>query len=152
MQSKHFVICFIVRPAGATHEFLIARRGAGRYLDDTWQLISGSIEPEETAWQAAIREVREETQLVARRLYALSPIASFYRAQDDAHCTGFPFAAFVDADADVTLNSENTAYMWQMRSELPRHLMWPNDRAIFAYLCDQILDNGPAEPYLRVEL
>ncbi len=84
MNQKTYSIIFIIRPAGGSHEFLLARRSEGRYMGGTWQLISGGIEADETAWQAALREMDEETGLKPLELYRLSHLTHFYRPDNDS--------------------------------------------------------------------
>jgi len=151
MQHCEYVIVFIMRLSKTGPEFLLAERGAGKYMGQTWQLIAGGIEASESAWQAAIREVREETSLEVVELFRLTPVSTFYRSDVDMLCLGIPFCAIVNADAKVRLDDENRACAWHSRDELPRRLMWPSDREAFNYMCTEILDNGAAKPYLRIE-
>ena len=44
-------------------EFLLLKRVASVRLGGTWQAVHGRIEAGETAWQAALRELKEETGL-----------------------------------------------------------------------------------------
>jgi dATP pyrophosphohydrolase len=59
------IACHVVRPdeTGASHEFLQLRRRADDYLGGTWQIVRGTCLPDEPAWQAALRELEEETGL-----------------------------------------------------------------------------------------
>ena len=41
-------------------------------------MVSGGIHPEEKAWEAAIREVKEETGLTPERLYSADAVETFY--------------------------------------------------------------------------
>src|SRR4051812_43452616 len=95
MNTTYYVIVFVIRPAANGHEILLGRRAEGRYLGGTWQLITGAIEPDETAWQAGIREVREETGLAIQEMYRLSHLTQFYRPDIDSICVAPMFAAFV---------------------------------------------------------
>ncbi|HBD83024.1 MAG TPA: NUDIX hydrolase, partial [Dehalococcoidia bacterium] len=46
----------------------------------TWQEISGLIEPRETAWEAALREIKEETGLTPYRFYSADFVERFYES------------------------------------------------------------------------
>ncbi len=152
MNHKTYVIVFIVRPAGESHEFLLARRADGKYMGGTWQLISGGLEPNETAWQAAIREMREETGLKPAELYRLSNLTTFYRSDDDSLNTGIEFCAIVDADAAVSLDQENTDFEWMPRGQVKSALMWESDQRSFDEVCRVILEDGPSKPYQAIPL
>src|SRR5205823_10235087 len=60
------VTVFAVRPdpPGTSHEFLQLRREKNDFMGATWQTVRGCAETGETAWQAALRELKEETDLV----------------------------------------------------------------------------------------
>jgi dATP pyrophosphohydrolase len=147
-----YAVILIVRRAPGGDEFLMARRATGKYMGGTWQLISGGIEPGETAWQAAVREMREETGLAPAELYRLSTLTRFYRPDVEAICTGVMFCASIASDAMVRTNFENDEHAWIPRSEVEARLMWPSDKEAFAEVCREILDDGPAKPYLRITL
>jgi hypothetical protein len=51
----------------------------------------------------------------------------------------------------VSLNHENTDSGWIPRERFSDALMWPGERAGFAELCAEILDDGPAKKYLRID-
>ena len=144
------VYCFAVRPAGPSHELLQVRRHPTDYLGGTWQTVVGTIEPGETAAQAALRELREETGLAPVELYQLDTVNSFYVATTDTmfHCPGF--CAIVAPDASVILNAEHDQHRWLPRSSAAEHFLWPGDRAWVVELCRTILNDGPAKPYLRL--
>ena len=83
--------------------------------------------------------------------YQLDTINTFYLASDDSvwNCPGF--CAVVDSQAAITLNEEHDEFRWTARPEFLTQLMWPGERAACAELCREILDNGPAKPYLRLK-
>jgi dATP pyrophosphohydrolase len=150
------IICHVFRPTadGASHEFLQLRRAPGTYphMAGAWAPVRGKVEPGETAYQAAARELREETTLVPVEFYQLDTIDQFYLAADDCiwMCPGF--IAIVARDATVTINDEHDAVRWVPRARIDADVLWPGERAQLAEACREILDNGPAKPYLRVTL
>ena len=153
MKIHHYVSCFAVRPtAYGSHEFLQVLRTRGKYMGDTWQLVTGGIDAGETAWQAALRELQEETSLVPAEFYQVDVINTFYLAQTDSISMSPMFCALVPQDAQVKLNHEHTDFRWVPRGEMESRIMWPGERAAFVELCREILDNGPAKAYLKIEI
>jgi dATP pyrophosphohydrolase len=153
MNIRHDMIqCHVARRSGSTHEFLQLLRSPGRYMERTWQLVAGGIIAPETAWQAALRELREETALRPAALYQLNTVNVFYIAKLDALVHSPAFCAIVDRASEVKLNDEHSDFRWEPRNELESKLMWPAERVAFAELCREILDDGPAKPYLHIPL
>jgi dihydroneopterin triphosphate diphosphatase len=151
MEIRFYVSCFVVRPAGNSHEFLQIRRAKGKYMAETWQLVCGGIEPHETAWQAALRELQEETTLTPVEFYQLDVINTFYLAKTDSIMHSPMFCAIVAADAKVQLNHEHTEFRWLPREAMESSIMWPGERTAMAELCREILADGPAKPHLQIE-
>lgn len=152
MRTIHYVSVFVVRQAGDDYELLLGLRAPGRYMGGTWQLITGGIEPGETAWQAAVREVKEETGCSAQELFRLSQVTQFYRADIDALCIAPMFCAMLAANADFAINSEHTHMEWTPLALAAERLMWPGDRTALGEVQSQILGNGPAKIHLRINI
>ena len=148
------VSCYVVRPDswGVSHEFLQLRRAAGDYMGGTWQIIRGTSQPGETAPKAALRELREEAGLVPDEFYRLTHLEVFYIPADETiwHCPAF--CAVVGRAADVQMNVEHDAVRWIGRAEIDAATMWASEQLSIADLCRNVLDNGPAKPFLRIEL
>ena len=155
MNVRHdMVSCYVVRPDswGVSHEFLQLRRAAGDYMGGTWQIVRGTSNPGETAPKAALRELREEAGLVPEEFYRLTHLEVFYIPADETvwHCPAF--CAVVGRESDVQLNAEHDAVRWVPRAEVNAATMWASEQQAIADLCRNILDNGPAKPFLRIEL
>ncbi len=143
---------YVLRPEGATYEFLQLRRAAGDYMGGTWQSIYGGIEEGETAWQAALRELKEETGLAPVEFYQLDLVNTFYMAKEDAIWNCPCFCAIVDPDDTITLNAEHDAHRWLDPDEFLNALIWPGDRASHAEITREIIENGPAKKHMQIKL
>ncbi len=115
------VLVYIVRIKTGRAEHLLLRR-CGDYLQGTWQMVTGRIEPAEPAWQAGLREMEEETGLIPERFYSADAIESFYLPQTNEIVFAPAFVAFVSPDADVRLSpTEHDAYEWlPLEEALPK--------------------------------
>jgi dATP pyrophosphohydrolase len=125
-------------------------------LHDTWQPIMGHIEPGERAWEAAIREVREEAGLDVRDrahcagLWALEQVHPFYIAAIDSVVLSPRFVAVVRSEWRPTLNSEHSAFRWVAGSMAWRQFMWPGQMAALREIMDLLDNPGPAREALRI--
>jgi dihydroneopterin triphosphate diphosphatase len=148
------VKCFVARPdnTGGGHEFLQLHRRPGDLFGNTWQPISGGIEPGESPAAAALRELREEAGLKPLEFYQLNGLCSFYIAGQDTmwHCV--QYCAIIAGSSAVTLNDEHDAWRWIGRGEAMTHFMWPGDKAAIQEICQEILDGGLAKEFMRVKM
>jgi dATP pyrophosphohydrolase len=148
------VTCYAVRPdaSGVLGEFLQLRRAKGEFLEGAWGAVHGRIEGNETAWQAALRELREEAGLTPLEFYQLDTVNQFYLVAGDCvwHVPGF--CAVVGRDAAVTLNEEHDDHRWIDRARAATDFLWPGERKQVEELTREILENGLAKNYLRIKL
>lgn len=146
------IVCHVVRPAErpGRYEFLQLRRSADDYLGGTWQTVRGRIEGEETAWQAALRELREESGLAPAEFYKLSTLESFYLAHEDAIWHVPCFCVLIRRDQPVQLNGEHDDYRWVDQENIMNAVMWPGERQALEEIFREILANGLSKPFLRL--
>jgi dATP pyrophosphohydrolase len=149
------IACHVIRPGpagGASHEFLQLRRSVGDYLGGTWQIVRGRFEPGESAWQAALRELREETGLAPAEFYKLSLLESFYLIPGETIWQVPSFVAVVPREAEVVLNEEHEAFRWVPRERIDAETMWAGERLVLAEVVREICDGGLSKPHLRVNI
>lgn len=138
------VSVLIIRRIGDSAEFLLMRR-AGPRLNGTWCQVAGGIEPGETAWQAALREVREETGLIPDAFYNSDRLEQFYSASENLIELIPLFVAFVSGDAPVLLNDEHSEYCWVTASEALELLPFPPQRENIRHVQREFLERVPSE-------
>lgn len=144
--AARFVDCHIFRllPDGRD-EWLVLKRAPHILLGGTWQMVSGHIDDGETAYEAAYRELREETGLAPRHFYQGSYVNRFYLAQTDEIVLSPVFAAHAAADAQVRLSSEHTEHAWVDADEAVRRYPWPGQRESLRILREQFVLHAPRE-------
>lgn len=69
------VVCALIERDG---KLLVAQRASGKALAGKWEFPGGKIDPGETAFQAIIREIREELDCVVEPLRLLQPSVHSY--------------------------------------------------------------------------
>jgi 8-oxo-dGTP pyrophosphatase MutT (NUDIX family) len=153
MIVRHNKIAVFVTRAGAdrgTHEFLQLHRAPGDEIGGTWQTVRGTIEGGETAVQAGLRELGEETRLTPREFYRLGSVETFYDAADDAIVHSVPFLALVERDAKIVLNEEHDAVRWVAAAEADHFFMWPSEKPLLKEIRTEFLPDGACKPLLLI--
>ena len=147
---KSFSIsAYICQKDDSGGRFLLIRR-TSRYLHGTWQQVSGLVEPGEKAWEAALREIREETGLVPDAFYSADFIERFYEVEQNTINLVPVFVGFVDADASVRLSHEHSDYMWVASTETDDYLRFSQQRESVAHIQRTFLNNEPSD-LLRID-
>lgn len=139
----------VLRGTGAATRMLLLRR-AGAYLHGVWSYVAGHVEAGEKGWQAALRELHEETALVPRGFWATSFCESFYLTVADAVEIVPAFVARVAEDAVPVLNDEHSALRWVTLEEAAELLPFGSQRELIAYVRREFVEREPA-PFLRIE-
>lgn len=137
-----------LRGAGDATRMLLVRR-ASHYLRGVWSYVAGHLEPRETAWQAAQRELGEETGLVPDALYATSFCEQFYDPSSECIQVVPGFVAFIAAGAEVRLNREHSAFRWVPLAEAIATVPFGSQRALLAQVQQEFVERPPS-PHLRI--
>jgi len=147
-----FIDVYILRPARGAWQVLCLRRAPGTRSAGTWETVHGHIIEGEPPVEAALRELREETGLVAERFYNLSRVDSFYLHHDDLVALIPAFVAFVAAGAIPSLSAEHDAAEWLAPDEAARRFAWPREARALADALALLSggDAGGLEDTLRV--
>lgn len=119
-------------------------------MGETWQLISGKIQSNETAWEAGLREIREETGIEPTEYYRIPEVSHFYRHEDDSVNMMIMFCAFAASDVQVQLNSEHTEFQWVPIEQAAKMLLWSVDRTALESIRQRILNPSPVKSHLRI--
>ncbi|HWP82675.1 MAG TPA: NUDIX pyrophosphatase [Bacteroidota bacterium] len=134
-------------------EFLILKRAQDdKIYPGAWQLISGSVEPREKALDAAIRELREETQLEPKRFWTAPLINAFLVPHDDIVHLTTVFAAEIGDDAHPKLSMEHEEFRWVDSTEAISTLLWPGQKKAVQVVQEYILGSTVAAQFTEIPL
>ncbi len=146
---KSFSIAAYVCRVDSSHgRYLMVKRSTP-YLNDTWQMVSGKIEKGEKAWQAALREIKEETGLVPDRLYSANEVELFYEASQNCINIVPVFVGFIDSPQTVELSSEHSEYKWATREEAETLLTFTRQKKTIAIIEATFVHQKPLE-FLKI--
>ena len=138
------VVTFLLRKAGADHQVLLLKRNGGA-LSGHWHPVTGGIEAGETAWQAALREIEEETGLVSDRFYIANLVESYYDPVVDAIELLPVFVGFLDAPRDIRLDAEHSDHRWMTLPEALEAIRLPSLRSVLSQVAENFVDRVPLE-------
>lgn len=129
METKATLIeAHIFRTNGSELEFLILKRAEDENYAGIWQMVTGSIDNNEKAFEAALREIKEETGLLPQKLWVVPNVNSFYSPDKDSVIMIPVFAALVQNDSNVKISSEHSEYKWVNKEEAKQLLAWNGQR------------------------
>ena len=123
---SNLVAVYVVRPDTSGIELLMLQRPEGHRFALAWQTVGGHIEEKrgETAWQAALRELREETGLVVRRWFRIDRPESFYNPENDTIYFVPAFVALVAPGSEPTISDEHRSWRWQTPEQAAELVDW----------------------------
>ena len=140
---SNLVAVYIARPCEAGGiELLLLQRPPGHRFAGAWQVVGGHIEEKrgETAWEAALRELDEETGLSVERWFRLDRPETFYNPENDTIYFVPAFAALTAAGAEPRLSDEHQAWRWASPSEAAGAVDWQAMRDSLALVGEALAD------------
>ena len=151
LEDRPYRLCaglMVLNRAG--HAFIGRRIGGPEHVDDThiWQLPQGGIDPGEDPWLAALRELREETNITSAQ--RLGEIADWLRYDIPAAIAGYAWSGkyrgqkqkwfalrFTGGESEINIEHpagghepEFVEWRWEPMQNLPG-LVVPFKRAVY---------------------
>ena len=147
---SNIIAVYIVRPADDGIELLMLQRPETHRFAGAWQTVGGHIEEKqgEAAWQAALRELDEETGLTVERWFRIDQPETFYNPENDTIYFVPAFVALVASGAEPTLSEEHQAWRWQTPEEAAATVDWAAMRDSILLVGEALAD--PEHPGLGV--
>jgi len=135
------VSAVILRKAGDGYRVLLAKR-ADSY-EGAWCFVAGKIEQGEKAWQAVLREIREETNLVPSALYSADIFEQFYQPEHEWIWVAPVFVGFISEQQKVKLNEEHSDFRWFTMEEARQVVVFPGQRIILEHIEKEFIQREP---------
>lgn len=143
------IAAYICRVEGGKGRYLILKRKSS-HLSDSWQMVSGKIEKGEKAWEAALREITEETGLIPDRFYSVNKLEQFYEASQNCINLVPIFVGFIDSDQPVKISPEHSEYKWVLPEEAKEFLCFEHQTETMCMIEKKFVKQKPLE-FLRIK-
>jgi len=144
--NTNLIGCHVLRyrPKAPTECLILRRSPETAIYPGLWQILTGHIQQDETAVQAVLREIKEETKLNPLVLYTLNSLSRFYEPLDNSIYLVPLFLAVVPYSSRVILNpKEHDRYKWCYFQEALNTLTWHQHRRSLTHVRREFIEREP---------
>ena len=142
---------YVYRKTSEGIKYLILKRAKTKIYEHLWQGVAGKIEKGEKAWEAAIRELKEETNLTPVMMFIADHISSFYEKHGDRINFVPVFGVEVDS-GDVLISNEHCEFKWVEFETALSHLVWNGQKKGINAINEIIISNDDRMKWSRIDL
>ncbi len=132
--------------------FLLLKRSKYEIYPDVWQMVTGTVKENEKGYEAAIREIKEETGLNPERMWVVPNVNSFYNPSDDSVCLVPVFVAMVSGNENVKISEEHSDYKWVDEEEAKKLLAWRGQRKSVETIREYFTEGNSFLKFVQLEI
>ena len=147
---SNLIEAHIFREQNGKLEFLLLKRSPEQYYPNLWQMVSGKIKENETAYNTALREIKEETSLIPEKFWVAPTVNSFYSPDKDYICLLPVFAVKVKYESKVILSKEHVEFKWVAPEESKQLLAWDGQRKSVDVIVDYFLNRNSFLNFIEI--
>jgi len=142
---------YIFRQTENGLKFLLMKRAETKMYEHLWQGVAGKIEAGEKSWEAAIRELKEETSFDAVRMFVADHVSHFYETHGDRINLVPVFGIEVDRE-DVTISEEHCEFKWVNFETARDTLVWKGQKEGIIAVNDMLISNDDRIKWSEIKL
>lgn len=114
-----------------------------RAKEGFWCHVVGKVEANETASQAVLREIGEETSVQVHQLFSADYLEQFYEASQNVIEMIPAFVGFCDKNQAVVLNDEHIDYKWCSLTEAKALAVFSNQEKLYDFVWEHFVIHKP---------
>ena len=142
---------YVYKKSDNGFDFLILKRADTKIYEHLWQGVAGKIEKNEKSWQAAIRELKEETGLNPQKIFIADHVSKFYEAHQD-RINFVPVFGIEVNNEKVTLSNEHCDYKWVDFETASSHLVWNGQKKGIQVVNDMVISNDDRMQWSQIKI
>jgi dATP pyrophosphohydrolase len=127
------------------------KRAKTKMYEHLWQGVAGKIEAGETAPEAAIRELKEETGFEPVRMFVADHVSKFYETHGDRINLVPVFGIEVDRE-DVIISEEHCDFKWADFETAKDTLVWKGQKEGITAVNNMLSSNDNRIKWSEVDL
>lgn len=112
---------------------------------DFWCHVAGKLEIGETAGQAILREIQEETAIQVQQLFSADYLEKFYEPSLNVIELIPAFVGFCNENQAVLLNHEHRQYQWCSLSEAKALVIFSNQKKLYDFVWENFVLQQPIQ-------
>ncbi len=142
------VAAVILKKEAGIYRLLLIRRADS--FEGAWCYVAGKIEKGEKAWQAVLREIKEETNLVPSALYSADIFEQFYEPARESIWVAPVFVGYITDQQKIELNEEHSDFGWFTMEEARQTVAFPAQRTILKHIEQEFVQREPCH-WLKID-
>ncbi len=124
-------------------QFLVLLRRPGTTLGGTWHAVHTKVRQGESAYGAALRELRQSIGVEPTQVYSADIVSQFYDHFSDSIALTPVFAALCEGPGPVILSPDYSDFAWCSIDEAIARLLASAQRAAVRHIAATITVGGP---------
>jgi dATP pyrophosphohydrolase len=120
---SNLIELYIYKKVNDELKYLLLKRADAVVFPHIWQMVSGTVEDGEKAYETARRELHEETGIKSESLYKVPKVSEFYYFEQDTINLVPIFLVECNTDT-IILSEEHVEYGWFDFHEALEKLHW----------------------------
>tara|TARA_B100000427_G_C15446200_1_gene567403 strand:+ start:558 stop:1019 length:462 start_codon:yes stop_codon:yes gene_type:complete len=131
--------------------FLLLKRSNDKIYPGIWQGVTGKIDNDEEPYRAALRELKEETNLTPQKMWTIDKVNLFYDAKKNIMNLIPVFGVIVDTQK-VILSNEHVEYKWYNIDEAIKLLTWNQQKKGLQIFYEMLKENKERLKFMEIKI